>query len=71
MKLFNKFVILKKNLIDIDYLDKEKVDFWKQRRSIVYNSKALLSLLWLIEKYFESNFTFISDRRYLNIYVVY
>ena len=27
MKLFNQFTILKKNLRDIDYLTKEKVDY--------------------------------------------
>ena len=27
--------------------------------------------MWLIEKYFKSNFTFISDPRSLNIYLVY
>ena len=30
MKLFNQFTILKKNLRDIDYLTKEKVDFWEK-----------------------------------------
>ena len=28
MKLFNQFTILNKNLGDIDYINKEKVDFW-------------------------------------------
>ncbi len=28
MKLFNQFTILKKNLKDIDYVTREKVDFW-------------------------------------------
>ena len=28
MKLLNQFTILKKNLGDIDYINKEKVDFW-------------------------------------------
>ena len=30
MKLFNQFTILKKNLKDIDYLTREKVDFWEK-----------------------------------------
>ena len=30
MKLFNQFTILKKNLRDIDYVTKEKVDFWEK-----------------------------------------
>ena len=30
MKLFNQFTILKKNLRDIDYLTREKVDFWEK-----------------------------------------
>ena len=30
MKLFNQFTILKKNLRDIDYLNREKVDFWEK-----------------------------------------
>jgi len=30
MKLFNQFTILKKNLRDIDYVNREKVDFWEQ-----------------------------------------
>ena len=29
MKLFNQFTILKKNLRDIDYLTREKVNFWE------------------------------------------
>ena len=29
MKLFNQFTILKKNLRDIDYFTREKVDFWE------------------------------------------
>ena len=31
MKLFNQFTILKKNLRDIDYIYKEKVDFWENK----------------------------------------
>ena len=31
MKLFNQFTILKKNLRDIDYLTKEKVDFLEKK----------------------------------------
>ena len=30
MKLFNQFTILKKNLRDIDYLTREKFDFWEK-----------------------------------------
>ncbi len=30
MKLFNQFTILKKNLRDIDYVNREKVDFWEK-----------------------------------------
>tara|TARA_B100000609_G_scaffold156101_1_gene127382 strand:- start:288 stop:389 length:102 start_codon:yes stop_codon:yes gene_type:complete len=30
MKLFNQFTILKKNLRDIVYINKEKVDFWEK-----------------------------------------
>ena len=30
MKLFNQFTILKKNLRDIDYLTREKDDFWEK-----------------------------------------
>jgi len=30
MKLFNQFTILKKNLRDIDYSIREKVDFWEK-----------------------------------------
>ncbi len=30
MKLFNQFTILKKNLRDIDYANREKVDFWEK-----------------------------------------
>ena len=30
MKLFNQFTILKKNLRDIDYLTRLKVDFWEK-----------------------------------------
>ena len=28
MKLFNPFIILKKNLRDIDYVKKNKVNYW-------------------------------------------
>ena len=30
MKLFNQFTILKKNLRDLDYVTKEKTDYWKK-----------------------------------------
>ncbi len=30
MKLFNQFTILKKNLRDLDYVNKEKTDYWKK-----------------------------------------
>ena len=30
MKLFNQFTILKKDLKDIDYVTREKVDFWEK-----------------------------------------
>ena len=30
MKLFNQFTILKKNLRDIDYLTRAKVDLWEK-----------------------------------------
>ena len=30
MKLFNQFTILRKNLRDIDYLTKEKINFWEK-----------------------------------------
>ncbi len=30
MKLFNQFTILKKNLRDIDYLNREQVNFWEK-----------------------------------------
>ena len=39
MKLINQFTILKKNLRDIDYLTREKVNFWvKDVRSIQLKS---------------------------------
>ena len=31
MKLFNKFTILKKNLRNIDYLTREKVNFFEKK----------------------------------------
>ena len=40
MKLFNKFTILKKNLIDIDYLNKKKFVEKKNVNSIQLKSIA-------------------------------
>ena len=30
MKLFNQFTILKKNLRDLDYVKKNRVNYWKR-----------------------------------------
>ena len=42
MKLFNQFTILKKNLRDIDYLIREKVDFCEKECKEHPNQKYCL-----------------------------
>ena len=42
MKLFKKFIILKKNFRDIDYVTREKVDFWEKEYKEHPNQKHCL-----------------------------
>ncbi len=51
MKLINQFTILKKNLRDIDYVTREKVDFWKNNEKSVQH-KSTVQFIVIKNKYF-------------------